>query len=144
MKNLFMTLISSFLLAGIAFAQSAPSAKTEEVIDTYYYENSIIEFGEGVDMEKYKTVNPNSEFILNNGNAKVYVILRQDKPLKTKILIVDIYDENEDPYDTFELDINEEWDFTSFTIDFDQKGHFYLDIYNSDNVFISSAEVDIK
>lgn len=61
MKKLFTTLMSSLILTGMTFAQSAPSATKEAVLDTYYYENSTIEFAEGVDMVK---TNP-SNLILN-------------------------------------------------------------------------------
>lgn len=158
--------MSTFLLSSIAFAQSPiltptpkptltppttsrpstprPATNKEEVIDTDYYKNSFIEIAEGVNIEKHQAVNPKSEFFLKNGKVEVYFILKSDKPFKTKMLSVDVYDEDEDPYDSFELDLPESWNFASFHTDFDKKGHYYLDIYNSDGVFINSAEVDIK
>ncbi|HUH73823.1 MAG TPA: hypothetical protein VLZ75_05390 [Chitinophagales bacterium] len=144
MKNLFLLFVSSFLLSGYAFAQSAAPKNQKEEIDTYYYENSTIEFGEGVDIKNFKPIHPNSEFLLLKDSVKVFVILKLDKPLQTSSIIVDIYDEDEDPYDTFELDIEENWDFTSFSINFDKKGHYYLDIYTADDIFINSEELDIK
>lgn len=144
MKKLFTTLMSSLILTGMTFAQSAPSATKEAVIDTYYYENSTIEFAEGVDMVKYEPIKPNTEFKLKDGNVEVSAILRLDKPFKTKGMIIDIYDENDDLYDTFDIEIDESWDFTSFKINFDATGHFFIDVYTSDDIFINSGELDIQ
>ena len=144
MKNILLTLISIFLLSGITYAQVAPSTSEEDtIIDTYYYENSTIEFAEGVDMEKFEPINSNTEFTLN-GKVDVTTILRLDKPFKTKGIIVDIYDNNDDLYDSFEIEIDENWDFISFKIDFDLIGHYFIDLYTSDDIFINSAELEIK
>jgi hypothetical protein len=144
MKNLLFTLMSSLILTGISFAKSVPSATTEDEIDTYYYENSTIVFAEGVDMVKYAAVNPKESFVLKDATVKVTAVVKLDKPFKTKSIIVDIYDENDDMYDSFDIEIQEDWDFFSFNMDFDQKGHFYIDIYTDNDVFINDAEVDIE
>lgn len=59
-------------------------------------------------------------------------------------MIIDIYDENDDLYDTFDIEIDESWDFTSFKINFDATGHFFIDVYTSDDIFINSGELDIQ
>lgn len=146
MKKILIILLSSFLFAGITHAQQAPTSSVKDTskIDTYYYEGSTIEFAEGADMTKYEPINPNTEFQLKDGNVEVTTILRLDKPFKTKGLIVDIYDDNDDLYDSFNFDIDEKWDFASFKMNFDVAGHYFIDIYSSDEVFINSAELDIK
>lgn len=144
MKRLFMTLMSSMILIGISFAQSTPTTPKEAEIDTYYYENSTVEISEGVDMKTYTAVKPNTTFKLKDGNAKVTVILKLDKPFQTKKVVVDIYDENDELYDTFEVDAKEDWDFISFNVDFDTEGQYFLDLYTADDIFINSAEVQVE
>lgn len=144
MKNSFMILLSSLLFIGTTFAQSPTQQNVDDEIDTYYYENSKLEFAEGVDMDKYEAINPSAEFSLIDGTVKVTVVLQMDKPFKTTGFIVDIYDEYDDLYDTFEIDIEESWDFASFIIDFDESGLYFIDIYNSDDIFINTGELEIE
>ena len=144
MKNLFLTLMSTFLLSGISLAQSVPQANKEGKISADYYKNSTIVFAEGVDMEKQEPINPKDIFNLKDGTVTVTIIVKLDKPFKTNSINVDIFYEYIVLEDSLQINIDEDQNVFSFTRDFQEEGKFNLELYNSDDVFIWSAVVEIE
>lgn len=143
MKKLFTLLSISFLIAQTLFAGINTTLQSDPPEDTYYYEFSTIEFGTSISTEN-KLINPNTEFELTGDSIKLFVLASMEEAFLTKFIYVDIYDENNEVVDSFEIDLEEDWNWFYFDIIFKSKGVYYIDIYNEADVFINTGSVTIK
>lgn len=113
-------------------------------IDTYYYENSEIVFATDV-TENLEPIGQSTEFSMGNDTTvQVVVIITNDKRFATDMFYVDIYDSDENLYETFTINIDPEWDIVKFNQKFNKKGGFFVDIYNGNDIFINTGIVTIK
>jgi len=113
-------------------------------IDTYYYENSEIVFATDV-TENLEPIGQSTEFSMGNDTTvRVVVIITNDKRFATDMFYVDIYDSDENLYETFTINIDPEWDIVKFNQKFNKKGSFYVDIYNGNDIFINTGIVTIN
>ena len=143
MKKLFVTLICSFLLSGISLAQSAsPDTKEAETNDNYY-KNATMVFAADVDMEKKEPINPNNLFIRKDGTVKVTIVLKMDKPFKTDKIKIELYDPFYNYVAGYDTNVDENSKFISFALSFKQSEQLIVGLYTNDNVFITSATLEI-
>jgi hypothetical protein len=111
--------------------------------DTYYYEYSEVLFGTGVDQEG-NMIDEASEFALpSKGPIEIAVGTFQDDPFLTSKVYVEIYDEENEMVDEFYIEIDTEWNWFKFMVEFDKAGTYYIDLYNEIDVFINSGTVTI-
>lgn len=111
--------------------------------DTYYYEYSEVLFGTGVDQEG-NMIDEATEFTLpKKGPIELAVGVFQDDPFLTSKVYVDIYDEDNELVDEFYIEIDTEWNWFKFVVEFDKAGTYYIDLYNEIDVFINSGTVTI-
>lgn len=123
--------------------QSSIISTIEPPDDTYYYEYSEVLFGTGVDQEG-NMIDEASEFELpSDGPAKISVGAFQDDPFLTSKVYVEIYDEDNEMVDEFYIEIDTEWNWFKFVVEFNEAGTYYIDLYNEIDVFINSGTVTI-
>jgi len=121
------------------------STTTSSTIDTYYYEDSFVEFCSSVDSNG-RSVNPVTSYTLPSGGiVETVVLLDNDfKEFKTTKIWVDIYKDNaEEPYDTFSVDVQESWDYCWFKVKFTAPGTYYVDLYTADDIFINTGTITV-
>lgn len=129
--------------ASIAFAPDAEAVSDTGYVDTYYYENSVVSFGESVD--KGGIMNGESTvFSLENGSRKITAMLDQDEALLlTKLYVTVILGEetiSDDAYDIPSTD----WNYVTVPITVTKPGSYYVDFYTQDDVFINSGSFEVE
>lgn len=113
-------------------------------IDTYYYENSEIVFATSED-SKGMPVGENTEFALGNSDSiTLRIFLTNDKKFGTDKLYIDVYDDEDNLVDAYTIKIDPDWDQVRFDEWFTKRGEYIIDIFNGDDIYISSGEVTIK
>ncbi len=124
----------------IAFAPDAVS--DTGYVDTYYYENAVVTFGESVDKEIL--IGESTLFTLENGTRKISAKLEQDEPLLLTKVYVDLYLGEEvvvnDSYDIPSTD----WNYVTVPITVDKPGSYYVEFYTQDDVFISTGSFEVE
>lgn len=121
------------------------STVTSGEIDTYYYEGSFIQFCSSVDANG-NAQNPTTSYILPYaGTIETVVLLDNNmKELKTNLITVDVYkDGATDPYDTFTINVQPEWDYCYFKLNLAAPGSYYVDLYTADDIFINTATLTV-
>ncbi len=148
MKKLFL-LLSMVAVASLDhFAKAEASKMTaihvaEPPDDTYYYEYSSVLFGTDVDANG-EIVNESSEFKLpSSGPAKIAVLVENDEPFLTEKVYVEIYNEDNELVEDFNLELKPEWNWFKFVIELEKPGSYFVDIYNEIDVFINSGTVEV-
>lgn len=134
---------STYFELGYKEGETTNSASDEP--DTYYYENSIVQFCTSVDASG-NPVGVSESFKLNaEGSVTVAVYVENDgNPFKTDKFNVDIFDDKENAVDSYSLDIQPEWDYVKFEQKFNRPGVYYVDIYTANDVFINTGTVTIE
>ncbi len=125
----------------IAFSPEAVS--DTGYVDTYYYENSYITFGESVDgsgiMSGESTV-----FSLENGTKEITAKLEQDEALLlTQIYVTVINDLGDAISDDVYSIASKDWNYVTVPITVNQPGSYIVDFYTQDDVFISSGSFEV-
>lgn len=118
----------------------------EDEVDTWYYEGTEIVFGTGVDQNNnFAILGQSDEFTIprEKGYVNVALILNSDKQIKTNLVYVDIY-LDEDLIETLELEVEPNWDIAYSTYKFTKRGSYSIEMYNADDIFINSGSVEIK
>lgn len=121
------------------------STTTSGTIDTYYYENSSITFCSSVDANG-DAVNPTTSYVLPSGGTVETIVLLDNalKPLQTTLVYVDVYkDGATEPYDTFSINVQTEWDYCWFKLNLAAPGSYYVDLYTADDIFINTATLTV-
>ncbi len=131
-----------FLLLLTMVSALGASSQNEPITDTYYYEYSQVLFGTSIDSEG-NLQGESTEFSLKGKPAEIVVMLLQDDPFRTSQAYVEIYNENSQLVESFELTINPAWNWFKFQIKLSTPGLYFLDIYNDVDVFINSGTVQI-
>lgn len=130
--------------ASIAFTEAAEYDESDgDYTDTYYYENSVITFGESVDdggiMNGESTV-----FSLVNDTREITAMLDQDEALLlTKLYVTVMLGEeviSDDAYDIPSTD----WNYVTVPITVNKQGSYYVDFYTQDDVFINSGSFEVE
>jgi hypothetical protein len=149
-----MKIFSATFLIGLAFLISMPAPSlaansgsslivADPPDDTYYYEYSEIIFADEVSLEG-EPVNPKSTFQLpSTGPVKITVALFNDEPLLTKEIVVEIYSDDNELFDSFSIETKEEWNWCKFSIDITAPGRYSIDLYNELDVYINTGYVDV-
>lgn len=116
-------------------------------IDTYYYEDSFIQFCSSVNTDGTCN-NPVTSYVIPSGTSSIESTVLLDnnlKDFKTKTIYVDIYkDGAEEPFDTFNVTVEETWNFCWFKVAFSAPGTYYIDTYNADDIFINTATITVS
>ena len=119
--------------------------KTGDVPDTYYYENSKVEFGESIkDGELSGT---GTVFKLYGSSKEITAKISQDNDLKLTKVIVSIYtgDDYKEKVSELTYDVGDiTWNWISVPLKFYKKGKYVVDIYSQDDVFINSGYFEVK
>ncbi len=143
--KILASVINTINWSGEKVSTSSNGDDDSEEVDTYYYENSEVLFCTSVS-DKGEPEGVSDEFTMARGLSSIDVTtyVSNDKPFKTTKFYVDIYDSNSDLVDTYEYDIEEDWDWSKFTITLKKRGDFTIDVYNAEDVFVNSATLKIK
>ncbi len=125
----------------------ATTGTTTSGVDTYYYEDSFIQFCSSVNTDGTCN-NPATSYVIPTGSSSVESTVLLDnnlKDFKTKTIWVDIYkDGAEDPFDSFSVAVEETWNFCWFKVSFSAPGTYYIDTYTADDIFINTASVVVS
>lgn len=124
---------------------SYSDSQDDDEVDTYYYENSKIQFGK--DVNNGDIVDESSSFYLRGGKVSVAVLLTQDDAFKTDLIYVDLYDATSNKkIDSYTFDgIGKDWNWIKVQLDFTKRGKYFIDVYNSKDTFINTSEtIEIK
>jgi len=120
------------------------SADPDSEVDTYYYEESEILFGESVDANG-NLEGESDEFKLGNeSKINVIVYITNDNAFKTDKFYITIYDDEDQIVDEFDITVEPDWDWAKFTQSFKEPGDYMLDIYNANDVFVNTGYLTIK
>jgi hypothetical protein len=127
-------------------AASVVAGSGGTTIDTYYYEDSYILIGTGLDDTKSITGEGTDFALAGQTSLTLYMYLTNyPKPLETNLIYVDIYrGEDAAEYDSFSITIEKDWDFCYFNTSFTEPGLYYVDMYTADDIFINTAEFIIE
>ncbi|MGE3824575.1 MAG: hypothetical protein AB7G44_10130 [Bacteroidia bacterium] len=113
-----------------------------DYVDTYYYENSFVTFGESVD-DGGIVNGESSTFNLENGTRKITAKLEQDEALLLTKLYVTVYLGEEiiaeDVYDIPSTD----WNYITVPITVTKPGSYYVDFYSQDDEYINTGYFDV-
>lgn len=141
--NILASVINTINWSGEKGSSSSDDESDE--VDTYYYENSEVLFCTSVS-ENGDPDGVAEEFSMPRGATSIDVTtyVSNDKPFKTTKFYVDIYDSNSDLVDTYEYNIEEDWDWSKFSITLKKRGDYTIDVYNAEDVFVNSATLTIK
>lgn len=125
----------------IAFASEAVS--DTGYVDTYYYENSVVTFGESVAdggiMSGESTV-----FSLENDSRKITAMLDQDEALLlTKLYVTVTLGEEVISDDAYDIP-SKDWNYVTVPVTVTKPGSYYVDFYTQDDVFINSGSFDVE
>ncbi|HQV77503.1 MAG TPA: hypothetical protein PLJ42_03955 [Chitinophagales bacterium] len=126
-------------------SNSDDNDEDKDAKDTYYYENSTIEFGTKV--ENGEVIGKSETFMLKNGKAEFECLIYQDEDLKCKELTVTIY--NGDDYkdevssEVFSIE-SKTWNWVKIPIKVSKKGKYVVDVYNEHDTFINSGYFTIE
>ena len=119
--------------------------KSGDVPDTYYYEDSKVEFGESIkDGELSGT---GTVFNLYDSSKEITAKISQDNDLKLTQVIVSIYtgDDYKEKVSELTYDVGDvTWNWISVPLKFYKKGKYVVDVYSQDDVFINSAYFEVK
>ncbi len=115
-------------------------------IDTYYYEDSFIQFCSSVNADGTCN-NPATSYTIPYGATSVETTVLLDNNLKnfeTNLIYVDVYkDGASDPYDSFSVNVENTWNFCWFKLTFAAPGTYYIDTYNANDIFINTGSVTV-
>lgn len=148
---------ASFMFNGTAMAttsfdidlvadSSTVASNTDIGIDTYYYEDSDVDFGTSVDDLGVLQGEAETFSLGDAGIVSIRTLVNNfGIPFKTNLMYVDVYKEgSETVIDGFDIACEQDWDFVHFSIDFKDPGVYYVDIYNGDDIFINTGTVTIE
>jgi hypothetical protein len=121
----------------------------EEVLDpeydTYYYENSIVTFGTGI--EDGVLINESNEFKLKGKSMDLMIKVDMDEELRLSIIYVGLYvGENYDEEvsnESFTV-ADKTWNWINVPITVYKKGKYVVDLYNQNDVFVNSGYFEVK
>lgn len=117
----------------------------DEEIDTYYYEDSKIQFAYNVSSTGVPE-NPEEEFTFIRGGNKIQIFFDNGKPIKTSSVTFTIYggkDYNEE-IETFSVDVDPTWGWFKVQQLFTTKGKYAVDLYTEDDIYMNTGYIEIK
>jgi hypothetical protein len=124
----------------IAFAPDAVSDTS--YVDTYYYENSVVTFGESVDKEIL--IGESTVFTLENDTRKISAKLEQDEALLlTKLYVTVILGEETISDNAYDIP-SKDWNYVTVPVTVNKPGSYYVDFYTQDDVFINSGSFEVE
>ena len=124
----------------IALAEAAVS--DTGYVDTYYYENSVLAFGESVDKEIL--IGESTVFTLENGTRKISAKLEQDEDLLlTKLYVTVTLGEEVISDDAYDIP-SKDWNYVTVPITVDKAGSYYVEFYTQDDVFMNSGSFEVE
>jgi hypothetical protein len=123
-----------------------PDTDTDEsdtsYVDTYYYENSYVVFGESVD-DGGIVNGASSTFNLESGTRKITAKLEQDEALLlTKLYVTVILGEETISDDVYDIP-SKDWNYVTVPITVNKPGSYYVDFYSQDDAFINSGSFEV-
>lgn len=115
-------------------------------VDTWYYRTSTIDFYEKTVGDSM--IGKNTVFNLNPADKNIILRIEQQnkQPFKSSHFYCKIYsaDECHELIGTDTYYIDENWHWTYISVNLNQKGKFNVELYNDDDVFINSAQLEIR
>ncbi len=143
--DILASVINTINWSGEKGSSSSDNDNDNEEVDTYYYENSEILFCTSVS-ENGDPSGVAEEFTMARGASSIDVVtyVSNDKAFKTTKFYVDVYDSNSELVDTYEYEIEEDWDWSKFSITLKKRGDYTIDVYNAEDTFVNSATLKIK
>ena len=117
----------------------------ENEIDTYYYEDSKVEFAYNVSSTGIAE-NPQEEFLFIRGGNKIQILFDNGKEIKTSSVTFSIYGGKDysEEIETFDVDVDPTWGWFKVEQLFLAKGKYVVDIYSEDDIFMNSGYIEIK
>lgn len=112
-------------------------------IDTYYYENSLIQFCSSLDENK-KPLDIKSTFHLgrtHNATVTIYTT-NNEKPVKTNSIevVISSYGAEIKELKRYSISVQPDWDFFYFKHEFNEAGKYIIDLYSGEDNFINTSE----
>ena len=128
--------------------------KTSNNIDSYsepnstlYYANSSVKFCTLLDASQ-QPQNANTLFYIGSDGSWVYVFVKNEKPLATSELIVDVFRKRNGASDEFvetkRFTVEPAWYDTHFKYSFFQAGDYKVSVYTADEAWINTGYVNIQ
>ena len=114
-------------------------------IDTYYYEDSKVEFAYKVSSTGIAE-NPQEEFLFIRVGNKIQILFDNGKEIKTSSVTFSIYGGKDysEEIETFDVDVDPTWGWFKVEQLFLTKGKYVVDIYSEDDIFMNSGYIEIK
>lgn len=125
--------------------KSKKTTSNNDEIDTYYYENSEMTFGESI--SEGVLSGEATTFKLNGSSKEIKAKIEQDEDLKLTQVVISIYTGTDYKEKVSELSYTIEdptWNWISVPIKFYKKGKYVVDAYSQDDVFINSGYFEVK
>ena len=118
----------------------------EHFVDTWYYKTSEIKFYESVVNDSMVGKNTVFNYKTSNNNVILRIEQQNKQPFKTRHFYCKIYsaDNCHELIGTDTYYIDENWHWTYVSVNINQKGKFIVELYNDDDVFINSAQLEIR
>jgi len=119
----------------------------EDEFDTYYYENTIVSFGTGI--EDGNLIEEADVFKLKGKEKEksLVVKLEMDKPLKLDLVYIGVFygDEYEEEvsYESYTV-ADKSWVWINVPITVYKKGKYVVDLYNQNDVYINTGYFEIE
>jgi hypothetical protein len=147
--KLYFINISQKKIASVVVTLSAKAAKKQKTMKrSNYYDNVSLVFCEKV-LVGGTTLGIKKRTSLRENNGIIYVKLTNFSPLKTDVILVDIWRKE---HRSFEYDeyieskkfrIDPEWKDTFFKYKFPKTGEYKIVIYNQEEVLIKTGYIDV-
>lgn len=111
-------------------------------INTFYYEDSEVSFCTSI--SEGNMIGESESFQLGSGGSvDVVIYITNDyRPFKTDLFYIDVYLGDEE-VDSFNIQVEEDWDYAHVKQTFTKPGTYMIDVYNADDIFINTGEVTI-
>ncbi len=120
-------------------------AKKDDVVETSYYENSKITFGESI--SNGTLVGESAVFRLSGSSKEIIANISQADDLKLTLIYVDIYTgtDYKEKISSLSYKVDDPtWNWISTPIKFYKKGKYVVDFYTQDEIFINSGYFEVK
>jgi len=128
-----------------ASKKNMKKASKDDAPDTYYYEDSYIDFGESI--KDGVLSGQATEFSLRGSSKEIVAKLSQDEDLLLKSVIVSVYTGDDYKEKVSELTYTVDdltWNWINVPVKFYKKGKYVVDMYSQDDVFINTAYFEVK
>lgn len=129
----------------VNYKEGEGSVTTDDATDTYYYENSTVQFCTSVDAGG-TPAGVTETFTLHGASSVTFRVYVENNgnPFKTTQMFIDIFDNDGNDIDSYSVDVQPDWTYFSFGQTLDKPGIYNFDVYTDDDIFVNSGTLTIE